>query len=275
MPVPALQGRMPAFRKLMLAILAVSTALAFALGYLSREIAVKEALPQYNETPAVATPQALATLIPPDSRNLTKSLSVKLVAVDNAGEGAIADLIASMAPGNGYTWIRIDRASPLINPDTQTSLRNAVDITKDLLGINLSDVDFFYGIVADSNLVGGRSAGAAIAVATIALVRNEFLRNDVLVTGTVESEGRIGEVGMILPKAKAAKEKGFKLLLVPIGESRTTKQKEECREEVIGNTIFRECRSVTVEVSVADEVGIEVREVSNVMEAYGIMKAPD
>lgn len=258
----------------MLAILVVSGVLAFTLGYLAKEISLREEQKPsaYGELPPIAAAKVLAGPAPREAAS-ARRLTMKLVAVDSAGKGAIADLVAAITPGNGSTWIRIDRASPLINPDTQTSLRNAVEIVAGLLNFNLSSVDVFYGIIAESNLVGGRSAGAAIGVATIALFRNESLRGDVLITGTIESDGRIGEVGMILPKAVAAKEEGYRLLLVPPGESEVIQQKEECREEVIGNTIFRECHSMPVKVSVAKEAGIEVREVSNIMEAYALMKA--
>jgi predicted S18 family serine protease len=257
----------------MLAILLVSTVLAFVLGYMSREIAVE---PSSYDIPAVAASKLLASPTPQELNSLSRTITMKLVAADSAGNGAMADLVSAMTPGSGYTWIRVDRASPLINPDTQTSLRNAVDIVRDLLNMNLTNVDFYYGIVADSNLVGGRSAGAAIAVSTIALVRNESLRNDTLITGTVETDGRIGVVGMILPKATVAKANGYKLLLVPVGEGNTTKQNETCSTEttMVNGVPYKiqQCHSVSIEVEVSHEVGIEVREVSTVMEAYGIMK---
>jgi predicted S18 family serine protease len=61
----------------------------------------------------------------------------------------------------------------------------------------------------------GRSAGAAFAVELIAMFKGTYLRGDVCLTGTLESTGRIGKVGAIPQKMKAAWAGGCHLILVP------------------------------------------------------------
>lgn len=64
----------------------------------------------------------------------------------------------------------------------------------------------------------GPSAGAAIAVGFIALFKGERLQRGVALTGTFEPGGRIGPVGSIPDKIRAAKREGYHTVLVPRGQ---------------------------------------------------------
>ena len=61
----------------------------------------------------------------------------------------------------------------------------------------------------------GSSAGAAFAVALLAMFNNTSVQNDVCITGTLEPGGHIGKVGGILQKMQAARRAGCNLFLVP------------------------------------------------------------
>lgn len=209
-----------------------------------------------------------------DSTNLLGKVSLKLPAVDKNGKGVLGNLEVELTKGNGGFYVKIDKENPIINPDTQTSFRTAVETAKKITGQSLSDKNIYYSITADSEMVGGRSAGAAITVATIALLDGEKLKEQMIVTGTVEEDGSIGAVGNVLEKAEVSKENGFTTILVPEGEAVQRVPVEKCSEQRMGNAIIRQCSTTFKEVDIEKETGIKVIEVRNVKDAYELMKAP-
>jgi hypothetical protein len=64
----------------------------------------------------------------------------------------------------------------------------------------------------------GPSAGAAMAVGFIALFRGETVRRGVAMTGTIEPGGRIGPVGAVPDKIRAAAREGYRTILIPQGQ---------------------------------------------------------
>ena len=93
-----------------------------------------------------------------------------------------------------------------------------------------------------------------------------------MVTGTINEDGTIGEVGGVLQKAKAAKELGAKLFLVPKGEGEQTflKPEENCVQKA--GFIFCETTYKQITVNIGKNAGISVIEVENVEEAYKYFK---
>lgn len=193
-------------------------------------------------------------------------VKLKLPAVDKDGNGALADLIIEVRPGQGRVFIGFED-SPLINADTQTSLRIALDVAKRIAG-EFKDVDVSYTFAAESDVVGGKSAGAGAALATIAALKKDKLNQSILITGSIEPDGAIGPVGMITAKAQAAKKAGYATLLVPPGESVQNKVAEQCKENRTSNSYTKKCYSTVNKVSVGEEVGMNIIEVKNIGEAY-------
>ena len=78
------------------------------------------------------------------------------------GQGGTADLYLEIQPGSGQIFID---TYPLTRLDTQSSTRYAKPSGVQLCRRGfVSRYDFFYTIRADSSVVGGPSAGGAIAV---------------------------------------------------------------------------------------------------------------
>jgi len=101
---------------------------------------------------------------------IAKSGHMKLLAVKEteAGfEGGIADLYLEIKPGSGRVFLE---TFPLTRTDTQMSTRFAKAIACDTLERDCDDVDFFYTITSDSAVIAGPSAGASIAVLTVAML---------------------------------------------------------------------------------------------------------
>ncbi|MDD9954168.1 MAG: hypothetical protein OXR66_07595 [Candidatus Woesearchaeota archaeon] len=128
-------------------------------------------------------------------------------------EGSTADIYLSIKPGNGAIYID---SFPLSQLDTQGSTRFANQIACNFLQENCARWDFFYTIRSGSSIVGGPSAGAAIAVLTTAVLDNLDIDDTVAMTGTINSGGLIGPVGGISHKVASAKKNGITKVLIPL-----------------------------------------------------------
>jgi len=96
---------------------------------------------------------------------------MKLLAVTETidGEvGGIADLFLEIKPGSGRVFLE---TFPLTRLDTQISTRFAKQIACDFADVDCGKYDFFYTITADSPIIAGPSAGAAISVLTFSLIK--------------------------------------------------------------------------------------------------------
>ena len=197
-------------------------------------------------------------------------VQINLVAVDQNGNGVSTPLIVEAKPGSGEALTNIDKL--LFWTDTQQSIQIAKAVAENVTGINTSGYDLTYSIESNATLIGGPSAGAALTIATIAALKNENVRDDVIITGTVNEDGTIGQIGGVLEKAKAAKDIGAKLFLVPDGQSIQTflKPEENCTRRA--NFIFCETTYKTETVNIGTDAGIAVIEVANVTEAYKYFK---
>ncbi len=142
---------------------------------------------------------------------------LKLLAVEesqNGFAGSPADLFLEVKPGSGRVFLE---TYPLTKVDTQASTRFAKDIACQHFKLNCGKYDFIYTIKAESNIVGGPSAGAAIAaLTTVALLDLEYDQS-ITITGTINSGGIVGPVGGIPEKIDAAAKAGLKKVLVPKG----------------------------------------------------------
>ena len=144
----------------------------------------------------------------------TKILGVRVL---DSGDfmGVVANLTVEVKPGSGRVFVE---TKPLTEIDTQASARLAKEVACNILEYNCSNLDFFYIIHSDYQMVGGPSAGAAMTAATMAALQGINLKKDVLITGTINPGGSIGPVGGIIEKTQAAYIAGAKVLLIPKGE---------------------------------------------------------
>jgi uncharacterized protein len=142
----------------------------------------------------------------------TGHITLLTVADDAESTGGTADLYLTTKPGSGAVYID---SFPLTRIDTQSSVRYANQIACDMLQADCRDYDFFYTIRANSAIVGGPSAGAAMTVLTVAVLDGEDLDQHTAMTGTINSGGVIGPVAGINAKVKGAKAAGMTKVLIP------------------------------------------------------------
>jgi hypothetical protein len=96
----------------------------------------------------------------------------------------------------------------------------------------------------------GPSAGAVMAVGFIATFKGDRIQRGIALTGTLEPGGRIGWVGSIPDKIRAAKREGYHTVLVPRGQLHAAQWNL---------------------VELGFQLNITVKEVDTVDEAYGLM----
>lgn len=193
--------------------------------------------------------------------NTCQSLT-KIAAVDSQGNGVLADLQVEISPGRGVYY----SIQPMIELDLQSSANTAVQVASEVTGKALDAVRVSFTITASAEIVGGPSAGAAMAVITIATVENCAVRGDAVITGIIQADGGIGLVGGIYAKAKAANDEGMALFLVPDG------QYVEVSEQVGPSTVVRyKPISYLQQYAQQQGWGLQIQEVSTIEEAADLM----
>jgi len=128
--------------------------------------------------------------------------------------GSTADAFLEIQDGRGRVFLE---TFPLTKIDTQISTRFAKEISCNYFDIDCSNADFIYTIRSNSVIIGGPSAGAAIAVLTTAGLLDLEMDESVAVTGTINSGGLIGPVGGLKAKIDAAANADIQKVLIPIG----------------------------------------------------------
>ncbi|MDD5416852.1 MAG: hypothetical protein PHU12_02640 [Candidatus Aenigmarchaeota archaeon] len=198
--------------------------------------------------------------------NFFSERKINLAAVDMNGNGVAVPLKVEIKYGDGKVLTDIDKL--LFWVDTQYSIQTARDVAENITGIDTSKYDIIYSI--DSNetgIVGGPSAGASLTIATIAALSNKTIKTDVMMTGTINEDGTIGPIGGVLEKAKAAKEIGAKIFIVPKGQGTEEKitPKENC-DEILG---FMYCQIIyeKEDIDVSQTSGIAVIEAETIQDA--------
>jgi uncharacterized protein len=171
--------------------------------------------------------------------------------------------------------------------DFQTSARTAVKVAQSMTQADLSDKDVIFSIKTkgenstsgDLQAVDGPSAGAAMTVLLAAELgasgssSHAGLKQDVVMTGTINPDGTIGPVGGVPEKAVAAGQYGAKIFLVPAGQAVYNEQTCQKRQE--GPFIYQTCRSQEKPLSDYTEknFGMKVIEVKNIKDALAYFQS--
>lgn len=197
----------------------------------------------------------------------SNTATINLPAVDNQGNGVIAKLKVQAIPGEGRVLTNIDNL--LFWVDTQFSIKVAEMVAENITGKDLSNIDLIYTVETEASVIEGQSAGAALTIATIAVIENKTLNPDAMITGTINPDGTIGPVGAIFAKAKASKDLGAKTFLVPSGQGMQVNYIPEKTCEQLGSLVFCRTEYKAEKVDVSKDIGVEVKEVRTIREALG------
>jgi uncharacterized protein len=165
----------------------------------------------------------------------TSSIEVRIRPAAKPGELRVG-FFQEEVQGTGEQW--------------QSSGWIAVLLASMLQGVNPTDYEFSF---SSSGWIDGPSAGCLMTVGVLAALRNDKVREDATMTGTINPDGTVGPVGGIPHKLDGAAKAGKKLVLVPIGQRYDYDTNQQKLVDL---------------VEVGKQLGIEVREVGTVFDAY-------
>lgn len=149
-----------------------------------------------------------------------------VVAVDGQPVRTYDDLtptVSNRAPGEQVT-LTVESAGGVTREEVVTLAARPDDPSRGFLGVTgdtrAFDPGLPFAVDIDSGRVGGPSAGLAFTLAVLDVLTPGELTGGraVAVTGTINEDGTVGEVGGVVQKAAAAAEAGAEVLIVPMGE---------------------------------------------------------
>jgi predicted ATP-dependent protease len=142
------------------------------------------------------------------------------IGVDANEIGHVIPLEVIIKEGTGNLFLNV--ANVLVDETMQSSAQTAILVAREVTRTSLTNKDVLINIkspVQQGQLaISGGSAGGAITVAAIAAMKGKQPRNDVLMTGTINTDHSIGQIGAARAKGIAARDNGAKLFLVPPGQ---------------------------------------------------------
>lgn len=126
----------------------------------------------------------------------------------------------------------------------------AVSVASLLLGIDPTLYEFSFSVGGE---IDGPSAGALMTVGVVAAILGDEVSTDAAMTGTISPDGTIGPVGGIPHKVAGAADDDKTIVLVPGGQRYDLNLETEELDDV---------------VDVGERLGVEVKQVSTIYEAY-------
>jgi uncharacterized protein len=192
-------------------------------------------------------------------------VEIKVPAVNSDGKGVATIISVEVTEGNGRTFVDIENL--LFWADTQQSIRMARYVAGQTTKKDLNKYNLVYNIKADATVIGGPSAGSALTIATIFALEGLNPREDVFISGTINHDSTIGYISEVVEKAKASKEAGASIFLVPLLQSRGIiyETKEHCQEFGTSEICTTETRPIQVDLK--EKYGLNVIEVENIKDA--------
>lgn len=186
------------------------------------------------------------------------------VAETSRGYKGVMSTITVTIQSHGSGRVFVD-TMPLAQVDMQGSARLAVKVASSHIKndasftVNPASYDYFFVVRTGSPIIGGPSAGAIMAMTTLALLMNETMMNNTVMTGMINPDGAIGPVGGITHKIDAAAEFGAKRFLIPRGQGTYT-------ERIDGRLVQRNAADYALDNH--DIEAIEVSTLREVVENY-------
>lgn len=199
-----------------------------------------------------------------------RQIEMIVPAVDTKDSGVVGTLITTVRPGSGRVLVSINDV--LAQFDTQLSGRIAAQAAGDFTEIDMSTIDVIYEIDVNATTIEGPSAGASMATSiTLALLEIEPDPN-IAITGIILEDGRIGKVGSISEKARAARDAGATIFVIPDGQATEegAVREEECSS--IGSITRCSITYRTKTVNIGEELEMIIVEATDLGEIIGIYK---
>ncbi|NOR84806.1 hypothetical protein GQ473_01700 [archaeon] len=241
--------------------------LVFALGFLlASGIFIEYNLLNTNNTPTGNLIKNTPAITEP-----TRAEANMIAISENTKKAVMGKIIVEIVDGSSATLVDIN---PFVETDIQESATTAAEYAKTHSNRNLENKSIIYRFEVNRNtiLVGGPSAGTAMAVATIAAIEDKQLKSDALVTGAITADGLIHPVGSIFEKVKGAGKHNISLFLIPSGQKETIIfEKKLVTDDILGFRIVR-IKQIPTKIDVItyakENYNMTIKEISAIDEAY-------
>lgn len=186
-------------------------------------------------------------------------------------EGSMVNVTVEVLPGRGRVLVQ---TTPLMGIGFQEAGNTAVRVAENRSKTNLSASDVIFSIEAPDEIdsVDGPSAGALMATLVVSAVEGWHPNGSVTLSGTIDGDGRIGEVSGVVEKAEAARRQGKALLLLPEENAELVRRTELERD--LRWFSVAEQRSITVDAKqhIEETVGIQVEYVGTIDDVLEYMR---
>jgi predicted S18 family serine protease len=178
-------------------------------------------------------------------------------------EGSMLNISVEIRPGEGRVLVQ---TKPLMGTVFQDAANTAVYAAQTKTGMQLSNSDVIFSIESQKEIpsVDGPSAGALMTSLVTSALEKKELKKDVTMTGTIDQDGHVGAIGGVVEKAKAAKESGKTLFLLPKENSELVQSTERTRN-IAGMTIIEHVpETIDARQYIQANIGINVEYVDNI-----------
>ncbi|MEM3883712.1 MAG: S16 family serine protease [Methanothrix sp.] len=126
--------------------------------------------------------------------------------------GTLTIIKLNVTTGTGIVNI----TGPLsVGQSTINSSEAAAIVASSKLGLNYKNYNFHYQINDNFANVSGPSAGTAMTLLALSALSHKSLLDNFTVTGVINYNGTIGEIGGVYDKIEAAKARGMSFIMVP------------------------------------------------------------
>jgi predicted S18 family serine protease len=160
--------------------------------------------------------------------------------------GSITTINLTVYKGDGSVTVV---GPTIVGASTTASAETAAAYAANYLSLNFKSYNFTYAIINGGDNVSGPSGGAAMTLLAISALSGKRMLRNFTMTGTISSNGTIGEIGGAFDKSAAAKLYGLSFILVPAAPNDDQE-----------NELY---------LLAQDELGIPLIRVSNISQAYG------
>lgn len=190
-------------------------------------------------------------------------------------QGSILKITVEIRDGSGL--VLVNTAIPT-GVDFQSSAHTAVMVAQNVTGIDLSKKDVIFSVSSGNNqdlqAVDGGSAGGAMTVLLVSELLGKQINHQVLMTGTIQPDGTIGQIGEADVKADAAGQYGAKIFLVPQGQAISNVQ--NCSEKNEGPITYQTCTTEQKPLSpiMESKYGMQVIEINTIQDALKYFNSP-
>jgi hypothetical protein len=186
-------------------------------------------------------------------------------------EGAMVNVSVEVESGRGRVLVQ---TTPLMGVVFQDAANVAVLVAEEQSGVNLSGSDVIFSIQAPNEVssIDGPSAGALMTTILLSVMEGFPVNESVTLTGTIETDGSIGQIGGAVEKGQAAAASGKTLLLLPRENSRLVVYQEVTRS--FNGLSMTEERPVFVDSGtyIEENFGIQVEYVETIEDVLAIVR---